>query len=76
MLKKRLGAAVVGCVRGEGFLLEGEGVSGLRFREGIILRAKDSSVTCRLTLDEKMKEILDDKSFELSSALFCGRLPE
>ncbi len=76
MLKKRLGSAVVACVKGESFLLEDDGLSGLQFHEGIILRAEDSSVHCRLTLDEKMKEILDDKSFELSTTLFGGRLPE
>ncbi len=76
MLKRLLGTAVVSCVKGEAFLLEDEGLPGLKFREGIILHAKDSSVHCRLTLDEKMKEILDDKSFELSTTLFGGRLPE
>lgn len=76
MLKKELGDAVASCSSGEPFLLEDEKLDGLKFREGVILRAKDSSIICRLTLDEKMKEILDDKSYELSSTLFCGRLPE
>ncbi len=76
MLKKQLGTAVVACNRGEAFLLDDEGLAGLKFREGILLKAKDASVNCRLTLDEKMKEILDEKSFELSSTLFGGRLPE
>ena len=76
MLKKQLGSSVVSCSVGNAHILDGERLSGLKFREGIILKAKDSSISCRLTLDEKMKEILDDKSYELSSTLFCGRLPE
>ncbi|MBQ3686543.1 MAG: hypothetical protein II932_01785 [Treponema sp.] len=76
MLKKQLGTAVAACSSGEAHLLADEGLAGLQFREGILLKAKDASVNCRLTLDEKMKEILDEKSFELSSTLFGGRLPE
>ncbi|MBQ9538538.1 MAG: hypothetical protein IJU95_04650 [Treponema sp.] len=76
MLKKQLGSSAVSCSAGNAHILDGERLSGLKFREGIILKAKDSSISCRLTLDEKMKEILDDKSYELSSTLFCGRLPE
>ncbi len=76
LLKARFGSSVVSCGAGQGHLLDDEGLPGLKFREGIILKAKDSSVSCRLTLDEKMKEILDDKSYELSSTLFGGRLPE
>ena len=76
MLKTKLGNAVVACRGGDRQLLEDEKLPGLNFREGIILKAKDSSISCRLTLDEKMKEILDDSSYELSSTLFGGRLPE
>lgn len=76
MLEKEFGKSVVSCGTGGSHLLDDEGLPGLKFREGIILRAKDSSISCRLTLDEKMKGILDDKSYELSSTLFGGRLPE
>jgi len=56
-----------------------ETVEGFAFHEGVILSTADSNsgaITCRLTLDEKVKDILDSWNFELSDALFGGRLPE
>lgn len=76
MLEEHFGNAVVSCESGDSHLLDDESLPGLKLREGVILRTKDSSICCRLTLDEKLKGILDDKSYELSSTLFGGRLPE
>ena len=45
--------------KGNIILLEDEGVRGLKFREGIILKSDDGKITLRLTLDEKIKEILE-----------------
>lgn len=62
--------------KGNIILLEDEGVRGLKFREGIILKSDDGKITLRLTLDEKIKEILADNTQQLAVALFGGRLPE
>lgn len=62
--------------QGNIFLLEDESVRGLKFREGIILKTDDEKITLRLTLDEKIKEILADNTQQLAVALFGGRLPE
>lgn len=53
-----------------------EKLEGLEKSEGIVLIADDNSVILRLTFDEKIKEILDEKNYELSTALFGGRIPE
>ena len=76
LLKKYLGKNLTECSQAEKYVLNAESIKGLEFREGFIIKALDGSVTCRLTLDEKVKEILDDENYELSSTLFCGRLPE
>lgn len=44
--------------------------------EGCILETDDKSVKCRLTIQEIVDELVDEKRFELVSALFGGRLPE
>lgn len=62
--------------QGNLFLLEDESVRGLKFKEGIILKSDDGKITLRLTLDEKIKEILEDNTQQLAVALFGGRLPE
>lgn len=62
--------------QGNILLLEDESVRGLKFREGIILKTDDEKITLRLTLDEKIKEILADNTQQLAVALFGGRLPE
>ena len=71
-----LGGNLAGCSEGKEILLRDEAVKGFSRREGIILSTDDSKIKCRLTLDEIIKEMLDEKSEELSLALFCGRLPE
>lgn len=76
MLKAVFGKKLVSCSAGEAVLLSGEAVEGFNRREGIILKIQDGAVICRLTLDEKINEILDEKSCELAKALFGGRLPE
>lgn len=76
MLEEVLGKNVLSCKEGQERLLEEEAVEGFKFKEGILLKAEDGSVSCRLTLDEKIKEILNEKSAELAAALFGGRLPE
>ncbi len=76
MLKKVLGSSILFCTEGNVVLFSGETVIGFNYHEGIILKADDKSMVCRLTLDEKIKEIMDSHNSELSSALFNGRLPE
>lgn len=76
MLKNTLGAAVASVQKGDASALQGESVGGFLHNEGIILKTTDGSVTCRLTLAEKVKELLEDKTYELAEALFGGRLPE
>lgn len=75
-LSEELGDALVQCSEGADIQLANEAVPGFLFREGVVLVATDNSVVCRLTLDQKVKEILEDKTAELATALFGGRLPE
>ena len=53
-----------------------EAVKGFAFRKGLLVSTVDGKVSCRLTLDQKVKEILDSSTQELAEALFCGRIPE
>ncbi len=76
MLKKAFGKRLLSCEAGDGLLLVDEAVPGLKRLEGIVLRTEDSQTVCRLTVDEKIKEILDEQNYELASTLFGGRLPE
>jgi V/A-type H+-transporting ATPase subunit E len=76
MLKGVFGKNLSSCKKGEEILLAGEKIDGFNFREGIVLKSADSAVTCRLTLDEKINEILGEKSCLLAETLFGGRLPE
>ena len=77
MLEKIFGQEnICSCKTADVVLFSDETVDGFSIREGIILTACDNSVSCRLTLDEKVKEILDKSSYALATALFCGRLPE
>lgn len=76
MLKDKFGTNLADCSEGKEILLRDEAVKGFSRKEGIILSTDDSKIKCRLTLDEIIKEMLDEKSEELSLALFCGRLPE
>lgn len=43
---------------------------------GLIVAKTDSSITCRITLKEIIDELLDSNRYELSCALFDGRLPQ
>ena len=76
MLRKLLGASLLSCKAGDSQMLMDEAVPGFTRREGLVLRSADGQIVCRLTLDEKVKEILDTQRAELASTLFCGRLPE
>lgn len=53
-----------------------EAVKGNEIHEGMILKSDDNSVLVRLTMDELVRELKDKYSYELSSTLFGGRLPE
>ncbi len=53
-----------------------EAVKGNEIHEGMILKSDDNSVLIRLTMDEIVRELKDKYSYELSSTLFGGRLPE
>ncbi len=75
MLKKHLGKRLSSCTECQSHLFAGEAVSGFKFREGIILTS-DTGITCRLSLDQKVKEIMDVNREELSNALFDGRISE
>lgn len=75
MLEKKQGLSV-GEVGETSPSMESEKVPLFEFHQGVILKARDGSVTCRLTLDEKVRSLLDEKNYELASSLFGGRLPE
>ena len=54
-----------------------ESVKGNEIHEGMILKSDEkNSVIVRLTMDELVRELKDKYSYELSSTLFGGRLPE
>lgn len=76
MLNEVLGTSVTEVCEGSVSDLYSESVSGFNRREGIVLKAEDSSLTCRLTLDQKVRELLEKQNYELSETLFGGRLPE
>ncbi|MFI3257808.1 MAG: hypothetical protein R3Y36_05875 [Spirochaetales bacterium] len=44
--------------------------------EGMIIETEDTLCRCRVIIGELVSEIIDSHSYELTSALFCGRLPE
>ena len=46
------------------------------FDYGIILSSEDGRITCRLTLEEKINQLLGEKREKLALSLFGGRLPE
>lgn len=76
MLKEVFPQNLSSCEAGDVQLVSRESLEGFNLKEGIILKSLDGSVTCRLTLDEKIKEILDEKRGVLAQTLFGGRLPE
>lgn len=73
MLESVFGDAVQSCVAANGSEVSR---AGLFPTPGVILKTEDLSVTFRLTLAEKIAEILDERAAELANTLFCGRLPE
>ncbi len=75
MLKNIFKDRLASCTAGDVMLLADEAVPGFTFREGVILTS-DAGVTCRMTLDQKVSEVLDAHSEELSNALFDGRVSE
>lgn len=76
MLAKTLGIKVNTCKKAEPIVISDDAVDGIEKREGILVKTDDGKIVCRFTMDEKIREVLDTQSFELSSTLFCGRLPE
>ena len=76
MLKAEFATSLLSCKEGKEIMIADDEVEGFEFHEGLVLVSEDEKTLCRLTLDEKLKEVLDSKSYELSSALFAGRLPE
>lgn len=76
MLKSVLGKSLKSSSVGDERLISEEAVAGFNRREGVVLQSDDGSMICRFTLDEKIKEILDENSRELAETLFCGRVPE
>lgn len=78
MLENLFGVgSISSCTKADAIVFSSdEAIKGFSIREGIILTACDGSISCRLTLDEKVKEILDERSCALATVLFCGRLPE
>ncbi len=49
---------------------------GNAVHEGIVLESEDKFFKIRLTIDEIVRETLDEHNEELTKALFGGRLPE
>ncbi len=74
-LKSSLGKDLISCSTIEYEKAGYEKIEGLTIHEGIILEAEDHSFKCRVTMEEIVLEILDKYRYELSSALFGGRLP-
>ena len=66
----------VSCTAAAPALMADEELEGFAFHEGLVLSSTDGKITCRLTLDEKLKEILDGHTYDLAKALFGGRIPE
>ncbi|MCR5218797.1 hypothetical protein [Treponema sp.] len=76
VLKELFGTSLGDISEGNPADLASEAVAGFNHREGVVLKARDLSLTCRLTLDQKVKELLESHNLELSQTLFGGRLPE
>lgn len=50
--------------------------AGISIHEGIILETEDKSIKCRLSLEQLILELKENKYKELAKTLFCGRIPE
>ncbi len=44
--------------------------------EGMVIETEDRSRLCRVFIGEIVESIIDNNNYELTTALFCGRLPE
>ncbi len=53
-----------------------EAVRGNNIHEGIILESEDGTVRIRLTIEQILREIMDEYSEELATHLFGGTLPQ
>lgn len=74
MLESSLGVQLMSVDNYTKTTIDEDALPGFDFDDGVILVTEDGSVKCRLTLKERVKEILDDKKMELSEALFAGGL--
>jgi V/A-type H+-transporting ATPase subunit E len=68
--------SLVSCQKGARTQLGESAVEGIETREGIILETEDGAIRARATLDEIIAKLLDTARYELTAALFGGRLPE
>ena len=76
ILSRNVSNTVESIIVSDEVVLADEAVDGFKFRKGLFVSTVDGKVTCRLTLDQKVREILDSHSYELASSLFAGRIPE
>ncbi|MBO4320409.1 MAG: hypothetical protein J5857_08065 [Treponema sp.] len=74
MLESSLGVQLMSVDNYTKTTIDEDALPGFDFEDGVMLITEDGSVKCRLTLKERVKEILDDKKMELSEALFAGGL--
>ena len=74
LLKNLLGEKLISCEDGGEAYLTETALPLFKHNAGIVLVAEDFSVTCRLTLELKVQEILDRMSLSLSETLFDGGL--
>ncbi len=44
--------------------------------EGMIIETDDKSRLCRVFIGELIEQVIDKNNYELTTTLFCGRLPE
>ncbi len=44
--------------------------------EGMVIETEDKSRLCRVFIGELIERVIDNNNYELTTALFCGRLPE
>lgn len=76
MLQEVFGDSLGEVSEGKSILLEDEKVEGFDFQEGVIISTQDGRIKCSLSLDQKIREILEGSTGELAQILFGGRLPE
>jgi V/A-type H+-transporting ATPase subunit E len=69
------GGSLISCETTIAEKIGASAVEGIAVREGIILETEDG-IRARATLDEIIAKLLDTDRYELTAALFGGRLPE